>query len=183
MMNRRRLFAACAAVFFVVSLVAALYVLSRPDDDFVVTGPKSQGVRANLDLLDSKIDPANYRECKTFGAVVNQLMSELNRDEVVFFVLIDMGAHEKTAGSVRRDLRKQPVQLPASSEKMSVKQLLRLAKEEADAPHIMFVIHDLGIMVLHQDDAAKARAEYLERLTVFDRVVAFWREATGNLEP
>jgi len=191
-MSRRRIFWITTPIVLIGIAIATWYVLARRDADFIMVGPKTIGVRDNFTKLDTIIDPADFRDCKT----VEQAMRRVNEnlvapnvtpaDEpeiwVIRFGLVrtDQAVFARKDGS---NLLITPFQLPADAQPMTLKQFLRMTFSQTGVAELSFVVRGHYVEATTATRAQDERARYLGSVGVIDRMHGMWKELTGNLEP
>lgn len=190
-MNRRRLTYGCLALTLIGGAIAAWFVLARRDADFVMVGPKTKGVRDNFVKLDMMIDSADFQDCKTVRQAVRQLNRKLNGGEIFpddqqrfgFWLhnqnrlRVDNDAFT-TAG---KDLIESPFQLPAESQPMALKQFLRMTFAQTGVPEVSFIVRGHYIEATTSKRAQEERTQYLDSVSVYDRMRNLWKEMRGDL--
>jgi len=175
--------------------VTAWFVLARRDADFVTVGPKTKGVRDNFAKLDSMIDPADFRDCKTVRQAFTRLSEKMqtadpfaNPDEKQFLIRwwpsrdwIRFDSDSIEAIRSKRDLLAAPFELPTETAPMTVKQFLRMAMAQTSVPNVNFVVRGHYVEVTTSKRAAEERARYLDGVSAADRMRNLWKELTGDL--
>jgi hypothetical protein len=188
MKNRRRLLWLCTACLLIVGGIAWLLFANR-DADFHVIGPKTPGVRANLTMLDSKIDVAEFRDCKTLRETLNRLNDKQRTVErklgsrefwVGHDVVLDRQAFAQTPGVL--NIAESPVQFTSNSKLVTVKQFLRGTFRQTGANDVHFILHRGCIEATTPERVQEERARYLDSVSLFDRVHNAWKEMTGQVE-
>ena len=193
-MNRRRITLLCAALLLVGGVALAWYVLDGRDSDFHVIGPKTRGVRANLALLDSTVDVADFRDCTNVRAALHRLRGKLHdatlepefgkEIDLWFFtwrsrVLVDREAFAKEGTP---NILDSAVQFPAESQSMTAKQFLRMTFQQTEAQEVHFIVRGHYIEATTLKRAEEERTRYLDSVSVYDRMRNFWKEITGHVE-
>src|SRR5262245_8696078 len=151
-MNRRRNCICLALLLVIAGGVGAWAWFASRESDFIWIGPKTRGVRTNLETLDMTIDAADFRDCKTVRDVLGQLHDKIAEREREFFVFWN----PHVLGEDEPDIRLQPVHFPAQSQPMTVKQLLRQTFKQATKREVVFIVGRFQIEAT-TPDAASAR--------------------------
>lgn len=195
-MNRRRLCWLVAALLLIGSVAASLYLYSTRDSDFYVIGRKTRGVRANLVLLETTVDTADYHDCKTIQDVLNRLHAKLHEGgrgdgfdddlNIDLRSFVKTGVHvddEAFAAEGTAKIRDQPIHFPRESQMMPLKQFLRMVFRQSDVSDVRFILRWGTIEATTMKRADEERANYLDSLSVSDRMRIWWKELNGEVEP